>query len=865
MEFKKIEEKWQKTWEDKKTFIVTEKGKKFFCLEMFPYPSGEGIHMGHTRNYAIGDCFVRFKRLQGFNVLYPMGYDSFGLPAENAAIKRGVDPKEWTLKNIKLMESQQRRLGFSYDWSRKVITCDPNYYKWNQWIFLKFLENGLAYKKKSEVNYCSHCDTVLANEQVISGKCWRCKTEVEIKILDQWYFKITKYADELLKGLEEIDWPENVKTMQRNWIGKSHGIEVNFKIDDEIMPIFTTRPDTLFGVTFVVFAPEHPKVKELVKGTKYEKKVEDFIKESRKEDFESKEKNGLFIGKYAINPVNNEKVPIYIANFVLLEYGTGFIMAVPAHDQRDFEFAKKYKIPIKVVIQPKDKKLKPEEMKQAFVEEGIMVNSGKFNGLNSKDAIEKISDYLEENNLGKRTVNYKLKDWCISRQRYWGTPIPIIYCDKCGIVPVPEKDLPVLLPENIKFTKGNPLENVKEFVNTKCPKCNGNAKRETDTMDTFVDSSWYFFRYCSPDSNEIFDKEKVKYWMPVDFYVGGIEHATGHLIYSRFFTKVFADLGLIDFREPFKKLLTQGMVTLGGYAMSKSRGNVVDPIEFADKYSADAARLFILSAALPEKELEWSDKGAQGSFRLIKKIYGLLNLKAGKNIKDRIALSKLNKTIKDITSRLENYEFSLAIVLLNDFINYIYRNNENVSEKVLEEIKRKIVYLINPFTPYLSEEMGSKLNLGIISIGKWPEVDESKIQPKLEAEEDFISHVISDIEEIKKLSKIRPRKISIFVSPAWKYEIYKMVFENKEFKEIMMVDNIKKYGNEAKKYYQKLEKKKPLEEIFLTASAERTALIENKDFLEKEFKCEIEIKSAEKIDHPKAKIAEPRKPGILIE
>jgi leucyl-tRNA synthetase len=545
----------------------------------------------------------------------------------------------------------------------------------------------------------------------------------------------------------------------------------------------------------------------------------------------------------------------------LLEYGTGFIMAVPAHDQRDFEFAKKYEIPIKVVIKPKDKKLDANEMKRAFTEEGIMVNSGEFDGLNSEDAIEKISDYLEKNNSGKKAVNYKLKDWCISRQRYWGTPIPVIYCDKCGIIPA---EIPVLLPppEKVKFTgHGNPLETAEEFVNTKCPKCKGSARRETDTMDTFVDSSWYFFRFCNPDSKEVFDKEKVKYWMPIDFYVGGIEHATGHLIYCRFFTKVFADLKLINFREPAKKLLTQGMLTLGGHAMSKSRGNVIDPLKFAKEYSLDTARLFILSAALPEKELEWSDKGAQGSFRLIKKIYGLLNLKPGKNVKDRIALSKLNKTIKEVTKS----EFSLAIVSLSNFISYIYKNNENISKKVLDEIKNKMVYLISPFVPHLAEEMGDKLKLGLVSTGKWPAFDGKKIQPKLEAEEDFISQVISDIEEIKKLGEIKPKKISIYVSPAWKYEIYNMVFEKKELKEIMTFNGIKKYGNEAKKFYQRLEKRKPLDEIFLTASAERTALNENKDFLEKEFGCKIEIESGEKVDYPKAKIAEPGKPGILIE
>ncbi|HDD46401.1 MAG TPA: leucine--tRNA ligase, partial [Candidatus Aenigmarchaeota archaeon] len=620
MNFKEFEVKWQREWEKTGIFKAKPRGKKYYVLEMFPYPSGK-LHMGHVRNYSIGDAYARFKRMLGYNVLYPMGYDALGLPAENAAIKHNACPKEWTYERIKEMREQQKRLGFSYDWSREIRTCDPDYYKWNQWIFLQFFKRGLVYRKKAPVNWCPSCQTVLANEQVIEGKCWRCKTKVTQKELEQWFINIRKYANELLKGLEKLKgWPERVKIMQENWIGKSEGAEIEFKIEgsNKSIKIFTTRPDTIYGVTFMVFAPEHPMVRELVKGTEYESKVEEFIERVRAESLaertdESKPKEGMFIGRYAINPVNGERVPIYIGDFVIYEYGGGAVMAVPAHDQRDFEFAKKHGIEIKVVIRPGDKELKAEEMERAYVDDGIMVNSGKFNGMHNREAMKKIVEYLEELGVGKAKVEYKLRDWLISRQRYWGTPIPIIYCEKCGVVPVKEEDLPVLLPDDVKFTgKGNPLQTSKTFLNVSCPKCGGKARRETDTMDTFFDSSWYFFRYCSPNtSNAPFDKEAVEYWCPVDQYIGGIEHATMHLIYARFFTKALRDLGLVSIDEPFTNLLTQGMVIKDGAKMSKSLGNVVDPGEMIEKYGADTVRLFILFASSPEKELEWSDKGIE--------------------------------------------------------------------------------------------------------------------------------------------------------------------------------------------------------------------------------------------------------------
>src|SRR3989339_833587 len=566
---KTIEQKWQKYWEENNLFRSGEKSdkKKFYLLEMFPYPSGK-LHMGHARNYAIGDTLARFLRMNDYNLLYPMGYDAFGLPAENAAIKNKINPEKWTDECINTMKEQQKKLGLSYDWNRLVVTAKPEYYKWNQWIFTKFFEKGLAFKKQAPTNFCPKDQTVLANEQVIDGKCWRCQTEVEVKDLEQWFYKITDYAEELLKDIEKLTgWPERVRIMQHNWIGKSDGLSVNFPVknSDKNIEIFTTRPDTLFGVTFMTFAAEHPLVMELVKGTEKEKEIKDFVNkiviQKRITRLEEKEKEGIFTGKYAINPLTGDEIPIYVGNFVLMEYGTGAIMCVPAHDQRDFEFAKKYNIPIKEVIQPFDS-AQGKPLSAAFVEEGTMVNSQQFNGINSKDAIAKISVYIEEKKFGKRVIHYKLRDWLISRQRYWGTPIPIVYCEKCGSVPVPEKDLPVRLAQDADFSAGgNPLATSKSFVETKCPKCNAKARRETDTMDTFIDSSWYFLRYCSPKQDKFpFSKEKVSYWMPVDQYIGGIEHAVLHLLYSRFYTKALRDLKLLDYNEPFNNLLCQGMV-----------------------------------------------------------------------------------------------------------------------------------------------------------------------------------------------------------------------------------------------------------------------------------------------------------------
>jgi len=773
VDLNKIAKKWQKKWEEKNIFKVKEDSekKKFYCLEMYPYPSSS-LHMGHLRNYSLGDALARFKRMQGFNVLYPMGYDAFGLPAENAAIKHKINPEKWTWDNIKAIKKQQQEMGLSYDWDRQIQSCSEDYYKWNQWIFLKFYEKGLAYRKNAVVNWCVSCDTVLANEQVEDGKCWRCKNEVTEKELEQWFFKITDYADQLLEDLDKLEqWPERVKTMQKNWIGKSHGVNVNFKIKDTKKSIstFTTRPDTIFGVTAMVFAVEHPMVLELIKGTKYEKSAIKFISETKKRSMkertaEETEKNGIFIGKYCINPVNNEEIPIYVADYALMGYGTGAVMVVPAHDQRDFDFAKKYKLSIRIVITPQQYDLKEDKMSRAYVEEGVLVNSGKFDGMKNLDAIEDISEWMKKEKIGKRTVNYKIRDWLISRQRYWGTPIPMIFCDKCGVVPVPYKDLPVKLPkpEKCKFTgKGNPLGTCKEFVEIKCPKCKGNAKRDTDTMDTFVDSSWYFIRYCNPKyDNGPIDKKSAGYWMAVDQYIGGIEHAILHLLYARFFTKALRDLKMLSVDEPFSRLLTQGMVIKDGAKMSKSLGNVVDPAEITGKYGPDTGRLFILFAASPDNELDWSDKGVNGAYRFINKVYNLHELVDKIKADDRV-LNKMHKTIMNVENNINNFEFNKAIVDLYGYVDYL-----SGMDKISKEAFETLLLLMSPFVPHICEELWSNLgNKGFISLEKWPKFDKNKISKKIEEEERLIENIISDVRSVLKMVKIEPKKTYLYVIP----------------------------------------------------------------------------------------------------
>ena len=753
-DFTDIESKWQKYWEDNKLFKSTEEEgkKKYYLLEMFPYPSGK-LHMGHVRNYSIGDVASRYLKMNGYNVLHPMGWDSFGLPAENAAINNNIHPNIWTWNNIDEMRNQLKGLGFSYDWDREVATCHPDYYKWMQWIFIKFFEKGLAYKKKNPVNWCPSCQTVLANEQVVDGACERCHTTVGKKELEQWYLKITDYADRLLNDLDRLTgWSNKVKVMQKNWIGKSIGAEVDFTIEgfNKELTIFTTRPDTLFGVTYMVLAPEHPFVRELVSGSEFEKSVEDFLdKLQYMSDIDrteaTAEKEGVFLGRYAINPLNGKKVPIYIANYVLMDYGTGAIMAVPAHDQRDFDFAVKYDLDIIPVINPQNPDIDINNLKAAFEAEGTLINSGQFDGMDNITAQEKIIKYLEEKGIGKKSVNFRLRDWLISRQRYWGTPIPMIYCEECGWVPEKLENLPVLLPTDVVFTgKGeSPLTSSKTFMETTCPKCNRKATRETDTMDTFLDSSWYFLRYTdAKNSNEIWDKKNAEYWMPVDQYIGGVEHAILHLLYARFFTKFLYDLGYCPVDEPFTNLLTQGMVLKDGAKMSKSKGNVVSPEEIIKKYGADTARLFILFASPPEKELEWSDAGLEGSYRFLNRVHRLV-FELSEKIKDApteyTAASAedkklayvLNASIKKVTEDIgSRFNFNTAISSIMELVNEIYKYKEikNPNLGLLKAAIEDVILLLAPFTPHICEEMWEHIgHNNTIYLEKWPTYDKNAL------------------------------------------------------------------------------------------------------------------------------------------
>ena len=755
--FKQIEQKWQRQWETKKIFRAKEgKRKKLYVLEMYPYPSGSGLHMGHAFNYTVGDIFARFKRMQGFNILYPMGYDSFGLPAENAAIEARIHPKIHTEKAITNFIRQQKALGLSYDWSRILMTHKPDYYKWNQYFFLKFMESGLAYRKKAAVNWCPRCQTVLANEQVHNGKCWRHPdTEVEIKYLEQWFIKTTRYSDELLEKIMGIEWPERIKAMQKNWIGRSEGTEIDFEINGKKWKIFTTRPDTIFGVTFMVVSAQHPRLFELV-TEKQKTEIEKFlkkIKSTSEKELEEMEKEGVFTGSYAVNPINKEKVPIYAGNFVVADYGSGMVMAVPAHDQRDFEFAKKYKLPVKQVIGcPKNHNWS----KEAYAGEGNLINSGDFNDLDSEEAKEHIIKFFEAKKLGRKTIQYKFRDWLVSRQRYWGTPIPIIYCESCGIVPVPEKDLPVLLPENVKFGRGNPLTTNKKFLEVKCPRCGNKGRRETDTMDTFFDSAWYYLRYCdSKNTKKPFDLNKVKYWMPVDQYIGGAEHATMHLIYARFFTKALRDVGFLKFDEPFIKLFNQGMLHgSDGYVMSKSRGNVVLPEEISGKYGIDTARLFLVSIASPDKDIQWSDSGIEGSFRLVNKVMEYFNdFKPGKT--DARTESKLNKTIKEISEDIEGFSYNLAIIRIRALFDKIA--DKGIDRKTAEVFLK----LLHPFCPHITEELWHKIGKKtFLSLEKWPVADEKKINLGFEKEEKAVDDVIADVNNVIGIIKEKGKSVS---------------------------------------------------------------------------------------------------------
>jgi len=782
-----IEEKWQKHWDEEQAFQVEEDPtrEKYYLLEMFPYPSGK-IHMGHVRNYSIGDVVARYKRMRGYNVLHPMGWDAFGMPAENAAIARGVHPASWTRENISHMKMQLRRMGFSYDWNRELATCDPSYYRWEQLFFLWMYEKGLAYKKRAAVNWCPECRTVLANEQVEAGECWRCSAPVEEQVLEQWFFRITAYVEELLADCDRLPgWPERVLAMQKNWIGKSQGCEVDFPRADGrgTIKVFTTRQDTLYGATFMLVAAEHPLVIELARGTAREAEVRSFVEKVKKQDralrtSESYEKEGVFLEAFCINPLTDRRMPIYAANFVLADYGTGCVMAVPTHDQRDFDFARKFNLPLLVVIQPRDKTLDPATMPEAYVEEGILVNSGPFDGMENLQALDAIADYLETAGKGRKTVQYRLRDWGISRQRYWGAPIPMISCKTCGTVPVPASDLPVLLPGDVELTGegGSPLAKHRAFVETTCPRCAGPAQRETDTMDTFVESSWYFNRYCCADYAEPpgLDRKRVDYWMPVDQYIGGIEHAILHLLYARFYTKMLRDFGVLGVDEPFKKLLTQGMVcketmrcpehgylfpqeakedacvycnhavTVGKTEkMSKSLKNVVDPDYLIQEYGADTVRIFCLFAAPPEKDLEWSDQGVEGGYRFLSRtwrivmdyledIRGVEPFAGTAELEGEIKAlrRKTHQTIKKVTNDIEErFHFNTAISAVMELINALYQvprpgRGDRLSFSVIRETLEAAVLLLAPIVPHFAEEIWQELGHGQNLVhASWPAYD----------------------------------------------------------------------------------------------------------------------------------------------
>ncbi|PTM59548.1 leucine--tRNA ligase [Desmospora activa] len=745
-----LEPRWQKQWEQTaahQTEETTEK-PKFYALEMFPYPSGEGLHMGHVRNYSIGDVVARFKRMNGYRVIHPMGADAFGLPAENAAIHRGVNPREWTESNMERIREEQARLGISYDWDRYVGTCLPDYYHFTQWLFLLFYERGLAYRKKAAVNWCPDCATVLANEQVEDGQCWRCGSEVEKKELEQWFLRITDYADALLEGLEQLpQWPEKVKAMQRNWIGRSQGAAITFTIpelNDEPVSVFTTRPDTLYGVTYLVLAPEHPLVSKLIQGKESEGAIQAFTEAMAKESELSRtgsdvEKVGHFTGAYAKHPLTGESIPIWVANYVLMDYGTGAVMGVPAHDERDFIFAHKYDLPIRQVIQSQEGE--EDDGQGAFVDDGLLINSGPFDGMGNREAIQAIAAHLESQEKGGATVSYRLRDWLFSRQRYWGCPIPILYCDDCGVVPVPKEDLPVRLPEDVVFDgKSNPLTTSDSFATTTCPSCGGSARRETDTMDTFIDSSWYFLRYVDPHNQTVpFAKEKADRWMPVDFYIGGVEHAVLHLLYSRFVTKVLHDADMLEAEEPFRHYFPQGMVLKDGSKMSKSKGNVVSPREIIDRYGADTARLFILFAAPPDRELEWSDSGVEGSYRFLTRVWRMVqnhnSLFENQPLPQQsdAAAKELNRlvhqTVKKATVDMdERYQFNTAISGIMELVNGIYAYPEEADRGTLAQAIETVIVLLAPFAPHISAELWQDIGKSdSVHDQPWPAYDEAAL------------------------------------------------------------------------------------------------------------------------------------------
>ncbi len=915
-----IEQKWQKRWEEENVHKteMDEEREKYYVLEMFPYPSGS-MHMGHVRNYSLGDAFARYKRMQGYNVLYPMGWDSFGLPAENAAIDRDVSPGEWTMDCINDMRQQLKGFGFSYDWDREVTTCKPEYYRWDQWIFLKMLQEGLAYREEAEVNWCPGCETVLADEQVENGECWRCDSVVKDKDMKQWKLGITEYSDQLLQDLEQLEgWPNKVRTMQREWIGKSEGANIRFPLKGSgELEVFTTRPDTIYGATYMVLAPEHELAEEI--GEQKEK-VGEYIQQAKRkgaEEREEKTKEGVFTGRYAENPMTGEEIPIYVSEFVLTEYGTGAIMAVPAHDQRDWEFAQEHGIEIKPVIEPEE----DHDFEQsAYEEDGEHFDSEEINGLKNEQSIQKIIDVLEEKGLGESDVSYKLRDWLISRQRYWGTPIPVVYCDECGTVPIPEEELPVELPEDVEFTEtGNPVETSDKFIETECPGCGGNAERETDTMDTFINSSWYFLRYCSPDFEEApFDEEKADYWMNVDQYIGGIEHAVMHLLYARFFTKFLRDQDMLDVDEPFERLLTLGMVNHPAYKcpehgwmypeqiedgdicgecgkevevetmkMSKSKNNVVDPLELTEEYGTDTARLFILRASHPEKELDWSSDGVEASKEMLERVDRLVRENkemlgaeddgSDLDLEDRIVSTRIERAKEEVTYRMDSYEFNLAINEIDRLLTKLYWYRQRDPKPfIFAHGVETLVKMLEPFAPHLAEDLWQEElgREGFLTNLEWPQPQEDKIDEEAEEVDKYFDRVSSDIREIRELVDGEPEEVKVIQSADWKYkagEKIKVEIEDgkKDVGAIMnsvLDSDLKQYAQDVnQQVVDAVENPGKFTERFTGKETEEEALQQNKERWKEEFDAEIVIESEESSSEEKSSRAEPGRPAIVMD
>ncbi|WP_414836809.1 leucine--tRNA ligase [Candidatus Nanohalococcus occultus] len=912
-----IELKWQERWENEEIHHAEkdEDKEKYYVLDMFPYPSGK-MHMGHGRAFSLGDAFARFKSMQGFNVMHPMGWDAFGMPAENAAIDRDTSPEKWTMDCIDEMRDEFKRLGYTLDWEREVTTCKPDYYKWDQWIFLKMLEEDLAYQDDAEVNWCPSCETVLADEQVENGLCWRCDNEVENKDMNQWKLGMTEYADELLEDLDKLDeWPQKVRKMQNDWIGKSKGAQIEFDIiDGGELEVFTTRPDTVFGATFMAIAPEHSFAEKVARKNE---DVSEYIEEAKMRDAEEREeksKSGVFTGRYAENPFTGEEIPIYVAEFILSDYGTGAIMAVPAHDQRDFEFAQEHGIEVRKVVEPEGDHSFQE---QAYEGDGDHVNSEFLDGMEKDEAIEEIIERLELQNKGEADVNYKLRDWLISRQRYWGTPIPIVHCEDCGTVPVPEEELPVELPEDVEFTgQGNPIETSDTFVETECPECGSPAERETDTMDTFINSSWYFLRFCSPNLDEApFDQDEANYWMNVDQYVGGIEHAVMHLLYARFFNKFLRDQGMIENDEPFERLLTQGMVNHPAYKcpnhgwiypenveegdicaecgsslevetikMSKSKNNVVRPSELIEEHSADVARTFILRAAHPNKELDWSKDGVKASAEMLERIFRLVEeneeLIVSKDpsldeadLEDRIVSSRIQRTIEKVTEHTEDHEFNLSIGEIDRLMTELYRYRQSDPDQaIFSHGVRTLVKLIAPFAPHTADELWEKLDGEYFMLEEsWPEVEEELLDEKAEKTQEYFERISSDVRDIQEMIDDEPATIRVIQAADWKYDVFEKVseVETQNIGEAMgevLTDELKPKAETVKKYVMKaIENPGKFSNQKTELEDETEFLSLNKERWENEFDLDVVVETEKESENEKAGRAEPGRPAIVLE